>query len=157
MRFSNFLWRWWDEICLLHAQHSTSKIHPYCGLVLLSIQQEHTHTYMAKDNVYICVVEQRLEVIARAINIHMSLQKKKICVREKNRSILLVHLQSTDTHRTFDDSKYNYTHFLLPLTDVHSISLFHLSRNLTLFISPSWSNIIIIVAINVSFLSSAPS
>lgn len=33
----------------------------------------------------------------------------------------------TFTYRTFDDSKYNYTHFLLPLTDVHSISLFHLS------------------------------
>lgn len=156
MRFSNFLWRWWDEICLLHAQHSTSKIHPYCGLVLLSIQQEHTHIHGEGQCVYMCC-RTEIRSDSKSNQYPHESAEKRICVREKNRSILLVHLQSTDTHRTFDDSKYNYTHFLLPLTDVHSISLFHLSRNLTLFISPSWSNIIIIVAINVSFLSSAPS
>lgn len=91
----NNVWGFLISVTMMRWNLPTPRTYTLClenpsilWLVLLSIQQStpfsHTFIYKVKDNVDIYVVEQRLEMIGRAINIHMSLQKKNLCEGEKS-------------------------------------------------------------------------
>lgn len=86
-----------------------------------------THKFpKAKDNVCVCVVQ---EIRSDGKSNQYPHESAKKVYSPTYWTLTHSH---THAYRTFDDSKYNYTHFLLLLTDVHSISLFHLSLNLSL-------------------------